>query len=71
MLMIKNDQFWGFPSDVMPVISFIREATDTYIPSKTSRTASSIPWITPRIRRINSNKKTELMRKQRKLAIEV
>ena len=31
--------------------SFIHNSTDKYIPSKASRSVSSIPWITPEIRR--------------------
>ena len=31
--------------------SFIQDSADKHIPSKTSRTVSSIPWITPEIRR--------------------
>ena len=31
--------------------SFIQDSADKYIPSKTSRSVSSIPWITPEIRR--------------------
>ena len=31
--------------------SFIQDSTEKHIPSKTSRSASSIPWITPEIRR--------------------
>ena len=31
--------------------SFIQDSADKHIPSKTSRSVSSIPWITPEIRR--------------------
>ena len=34
------------------ITSFIQEAADKHIPSKTSRSASSVPWITPEIRRM-------------------
>ena len=34
------------------LISFIRDSADKHIPSKTSRSASLIPWITPEIRRM-------------------
>ena len=37
------------------ITSFIQEAVDKYIPSKTSRSVASIPWITSEIRR-NSKK---------------
>ena len=33
------------------LISFIQDSADKYIPSKTRRSVSSIPWITPAIRR--------------------
>ena len=33
------------------LISFIQDTADKHIPSKTSRSVSSIPWITPEIRR--------------------
>ena len=31
--------------------SFIQNSADKHIPSKTSRSVSSVPWITPAIRR--------------------
>ena len=34
------------------VTSFIQEAADKHIPSKTSRSVNSIPWITPVVRRM-------------------
>ena len=36
--------------------SFIQDSADKHIPSKTSRSVSSIPWITPEIRRKNRRK---------------
>ena len=33
------------------LISFIQDSADKHIPSKTSRSVSSIPWITPETRR--------------------
>ena len=33
------------------IISFIQESADKHIPSKTSRSVSLVPWITPEIRR--------------------
>ena len=39
--------------------SFIQDSADKHIPSKSSRSVSSIPWITPEIRRkIRSKNKT-------------
>ena len=36
--------------------SFIQDSADKYIPSKNSRTVSSVPWITPEIRKKNRRK---------------
>ena len=33
------------------ITSFIQDSADKHIPSKTSRSFSSVPWITPAIRR--------------------
>ena len=33
------------------ITSFIQESVDKHIPSKTSRSVSSVPWLTPEIRR--------------------
>ena len=33
------------------ITSFIQDSSDKHIPSKTSRSVSSVPWITPEIRR--------------------
>ena len=33
------------------ITSFIQESAEKHIPSKTSRPTSSVPWITPEIRR--------------------
>ena len=33
------------------ITSFIQESADKHVPSKTSRSVSSVPWITPEIRR--------------------
>ena len=33
------------------ITAFIQDSTDKHIPSKTSRSVSSVPWITPAIRR--------------------
>ena len=33
------------------ITSFIQDLADKHIPSKTSRSVSSVPWITPAIRR--------------------
>ena len=39
------------------ITSFIQESADKHIPSKTSHSVSSVPWITPEIRRKISRKK--------------
>ena len=43
------------------ITSFIQDSVDKHIPSKTSRSVSSVPWITPDIRRkIRRKNKTKL-----------
>ena len=37
--------------NLIHVTSFIQESAEKHIPSKTSRSTSSVPWITPEIRR--------------------
>ena len=45
--------------------SFIRDSADKHIPSKTSRSVSSIPWITPNVRRkIRRKNKTHAKAKE-------
>ena len=39
------------------LISFIQDTADKHIPSKTSRSVSSVSWITPEIRRKIRRKK--------------
>ena len=55
------------------VTSFIQGSADKYIPSKTSRSVSSIPWITPeigrKIRRINKTHAKAKKTVSRKLLI--
>ena len=45
--------------------SFIQDSADKHIPSKTSRSVSSIPWITPEIRRKIRRKFKKLMQRQK------
>ena len=45
--------------------SFIQDSADKHIPSKTSRSVSSIPWITPEIRRKIRSKIKLLMQRQK------
>ena len=47
--------------------SFIQDSADKHIPSKTSRSVSSIPWITPEIRR-TIRRKIKLMQRQKRQA---
>ena len=47
--------------------SFIQDSADKHIPSKTSRTVSSIPWITPEIRR-KIRRKIKLTQRQKRQA---
>ena len=49
--------------------SFIQDSADKHIPSKTSRSVSSIPWITPEIRRkIRRKNKTHAKAKRQEAA---
>ena len=47
------------------ITSFIQDSAAKHIPSKTSRPVSSVPWITPEIRR-NIRKKNETHAKAKK-----
>ena len=55
------------------ITSFIQEAVDKYIPSKTSRLVAYVPWITSEIRRnIRKRNKTHAKAKKnnkKKLAV--
>ena len=47
------------------ITSFVQESADKHIPSKTSRSVSSVPWITPEIRKeIRRRNKTHAKRKR-------
>ena len=54
------------------LISFIQNSADKHIPSKTSRSVTSIPWITPEIRRKEGSfaGKIKLMQRQKRQAAE-
>ena len=41
----------SFQQNFNLITSFIEEAVDTYIPSKTNKLVASVPWITTKIRR--------------------
>ena len=45
------------------ITSFIQDSAEKHIPSKTSRSVSSVPWITPAIKRFAE--KMQLMQKQK------
>ena len=47
------------------ITSFIQEAVDKYIPSRTSRSVASVPWITSEIKR-NIRKKNKIHAKAKK-----
>ena len=47
------------------ITSFIQDSADKHIPSKSSRSVSSVPWITPEIRR-KIRKKNETHTKAKK-----
>ena len=51
------------------ITSFIQEAVDKYIPSKTSRSVASVPWITSEIRGNIRKRKKKLMQRQKRLAV--
>ena len=51
------------------ITSFIQDWADKHIPSKTSRTVSSVPWITPEIRR-RFARKMKLMQKLNRQAVQ-
>ena len=51
------------------ITSFIQDSADNHIPSKTSRSVSSIPWITPAIRR-KIRRKMQLMKKQKSQVVQ-
>ena len=51
------------------ITSFIQDSADKHIPSKTSRSVSSVPWITPTIRR-KSCRKMQLMQKQKSQVVQ-
>ena len=50
------------------ITSFIQDLADKHIPSKTSRSVSSVPWLTPEIRR-KIGRKIKLMQKQKRQAV--
>ena len=57
-LKFANEKYFNGYSDTRSVqenfnliTSFIQDSADKHIPSKTSRSVSSVPWITPEIRR--------------------
>ena len=52
------------------IASFIQSSADKHIPSKTSRSVSSVPWITPAIRRKIRRKKMQLMQKQKSQVVQ-
>ena len=51
------------------ITSFSQESADKHVPSKTSRSVSSVPWITPEIRR-KIRRKMQLMQKLKRLVVQ-
>ena len=51
------------------ITAFIQDSADKHIPSKTSRSVYSVPWITPAIRR-KIRRKKQLMRKQKSQVVQ-
>ena len=67
----KEKYFNGFPDTRLVqenfnlITSFIQDSADKHIPSKTSRTVSSVPWITSEIRKkIHRRNKTHAKAKK-------
>ena len=57
-LNLQKEKYFNGHSDIRSVqenfdliTSFIQDSADKHIPSKASRSVSSVPWITPEIRR--------------------
>ena len=75
-LEFAKEKYFSGHSDTRPVqenfdllTSFIQDLADKHIPSKTSRSVSSIPWITPEIRRkIRRKNKTHAKAKRQAVA---
>ena len=72
----KEKYFNGYPDtrsvqeNFNLITSFIQDSADKHIPSKPSRTVSSVPWITSEIRRkIRRRNKTHSKAKKKKKAI--
>ena len=71
-----KDKYFNGHSDTRSVqenfdllTSFIQDSADKHIPSKTSRSVSSIPWITPeRRRKIRRKNKTHAKAKRQAAA---
>ena len=51
------------------ITSFIQKSADKHIPSKTSRSVSSVPWITPEIKG-RFTEKMQLMQKLKRLVVQ-
>ena len=70
----KEKYFKGYPAtrsvqeNFNLITSFIQDSADKHIPSKTSRSVSSVPWITPEIRR-KITEETKFMLKQKRRAV--
>ena len=70
----KEKYFSGYPDtrsvqeNFNLITSFIQDLADKHIPSKTSRTVSSVPWITSEIRR-KIHGRNKLMLKQKRQAV--
>ena len=73
-LEVAKEKYFNGNSDTRSVqenfdllTSFNQDSTDKHIPSKTSRSVSSVPWITPEIRRnIRRKNKTHAKAKKKK-----
>ena len=70
-LKFAKERYFNGSSDTRSVLenfsvitSFIQESADKRIPSKTSRSVSSVPWTTPEIRRIRRKNATNAKAKK-------
>ena len=76
-LKFAKDKYFNGHSDTRSVqenfnliTSFIQDSADKHIPSKASRSVSSVPWVTPEIRRkIRKKRKMKLMQRLKGRAV--
>ena len=74
-LELAKEKYFNGHSDTRSVLenfdlltSFIQDSANKHIPSKTSRSVFSVPWITPEIKR-KIRRKNKLMQRQKRQAV--